>query len=398
MRNIAITIALFLYFLAATAADAQVKLMASDFRISGNSKETRLEMDFDAKPDVLAGYLSGPYRLVLDLPEASFAPKMAQPKSGFLPNSVRGGLIQAGRSRLVIAMNGPFRVSNPIITPSMDGHIFTMSVIVTSTTKDEFSHLMENQMMSTASIAGGKSDRVGGEKQAVDRHFVVVIDPGHGGIDGGAVGIHGVVEKQYTLAFAKEIRDRFKDNKDIRVFLTRDDDRFIALDERVRIGRQLNANLFISIHADTIANPLLRGATIYTLSDEASDDVAHQVAQQENLSDAIGGVDIKVDDKQVADILIELTRRETMQFSITYARSVVSLMQEKVKMINNPQRSAGFRVLRAPDIASILLELGYLSNADDEKQISDPTWRKGVLDVLEKSIVEYAAKRNVALQ
>ena len=385
-------------FFAGTLAFGQEKLIASDLRITGNVHETSLEMDFDGKPEVTSSLLSEPYRLVLDLPETSFSSENTQPKAGGLASSYRSGLMQEGRSRLVIAMNGPFSADAPVVTPSADGRLFTLSVAVKSVSKDDFTKLLENQVFSTASIAGGKGDRVVGDKQDVSGVFTVVLDPGHGGIDGGAVGVHGAIEKQNTLAFAKELRDRFKDNQNIRVFLTREDDRFISLDERVRIGRQQNANLFISIHADTIANPLLRGATVYTLSDKASDDMAHAVAQQENLSDAIGGVDIKVDDKQVADILIDLTRRETMQFSVKYARSVVSLMQDKVRMINHPQRSAGFRVLRAPDVASILLELGYLSNPEDEKEITNPIWRKGVLDVLAKSIEDYASTQKVAAQ
>ena len=297
-------------FFAGTLAFGQEKLIASDLRITGNVHETYLEMDFDGKPEVTSSLLSEPYRLVLDLPETSFSSENTQPKAGGLASSYRSGLMQEGRSRLVIAMNGPFSADAPVVTPSADGRLFTLSVAVKSVSKDDFTKLLENQVFSTASIAGGKGDRVVGDKQDVSGVFTVVLDPGHGGIDGGAVGVHGAIEKQNTLAFAKELRDRFKDNQNIRVFLTREDDRFISLDERVRIGRQLNANLFISIHADTIANPLLRGATVYTLSDKASDDMAHAVAQQENLSDAIGGVDIKVDDKQVADILIDLTRRE----------------------------------------------------------------------------------------
>ncbi len=385
-------------FFTGALAFGQNKLIASDLRITGNANETHLEMDFDSKPEVTLSLLSGPYRLVLDLPETSFSSENVQPKAGGLANSYRSGLMQEGRSRLVVAMNGPFSADAPVITPSTDGKLFTLSVAVKAASKNDFTKVLENQVLTTASIAGGKGDRIAGDKPDVQGVFTVVLDPGHGGIDGGAVGVHGAIEKQKTLAFAKELRDRFKGNQTIRVFLTREDDRFIGLDERVRIGRQLNANLFISIHADTIANPLLRGATVYTLSDKASDDVAHAVAQQENLSDAIGGIDIKVDDKQVADILIDLTRRETMQFSVKYARSVVSLMQDKVRMINHPQRSAGFRVLRAPDVASILVELGYLSNAEDEKEISDPTWRKGVLDVLAKSIEDYASSLKVAAQ
>ncbi len=398
MRLTASLIGIVTCFFMCMSAFAQNGLVASDVRIIGGIRDSRIEIDFNRKPEVTLSVLSAPYRLVLDLPETSFSSHNVQPRAGGLASSFRSGLMQEGRSRLVVAMSGPFVVDTPLVTTSNDGRMFTFSIAVKAVSNDDFAKLLENQTLTTASVSGGKGDRIAGDKQGGPSVFTVVLDPGHGGIDGGAVGVNGAIEKQYTLAFAKELRDRFTGAQNIRVFLTREDDRFIALDERVRIGRQLNANLFISIHADTIANPLLRGATVYTLSDTASDEVAHAVAQQENLSDAIGGVDIKVDDKQVADILIDLTRRETMQFSVKYARSVVSLMQDKVRMINHPHRSAGFRVLRAPDVASILVELGYLSNADDEREISDPAWRKGVLDVLAKSIEDYALTQRVAAQ
>jgi N-acetylmuramoyl-L-alanine amidase len=365
-------------------------------RFVRDAKAMRLEIDFDRQPEVVPSLLAAPYRLVLDMPETLFSLAGDDTPKGGLIASYRYGLIQAGRSRMVFAMNGPFAASSLTIAGSPDGKRHTLSIELKPASAAAFKSVLSNQTLSTSAIAGGKGDRVGqaGSKKA----FTVVIDPGHGGIDGGATGINGAVEKAVTLAFARELKERLRTVPGIRVFLTREDDRFIALDERVRIARQLDASLLVSIHADTIRDKGLRGATVYTLSDKASDEVAHAVAQQENLSDAIGGVEVKIEDQNVADILIDLTRRETMQFSVKFARALVESIQRKAKTINNPQRSAGFRVLKAPDVPSVLVELGYLSNPDDEKSVSDPAWRHGVLDEMAKTIGEYASEQALVRQ
>ncbi len=389
---------IFVVLLPVLAANAQGKSEQSAVkaRFSGDAKAMHLEIDFDKRPEAIPSLLASPYRLVLDMPETLFALDGDNAPAGGLIASYRFGLMQAGRSRMVLAMNGPFSASSPQINSSADGKRHTLSIELKSATAEAFKTALANQIMSTSSVAGGKGDRVGQSK--AEKLFTVVIDPGHGGIDGGATGINGAVEKAVTLAFARELKARLSTVQGVRVFLTRDDDRFIALDERVRIARQLDASLFVSIHADTIRDKTLRGATVYTLSDKASDEVAHAVALQENLSDAIGGVEVKIEDQEVADILIDLTRRETMQFSVKFARALVESIQRKAKTINNPQRSAGFRVLKAPDVPSVLVELGYLSNPDDEKSVSDPVWRHGVLDEMAKAIGEYATQQMLVRQ
>lgn len=375
-------------------AAGTIEQSAMKARFSGDAREMRVEIDFDKAPEATPSLLASPYRLVLDMPETLFSLSGDEAPEKGLISSYRHGLMQAGRSRMVFAVNGPFSATVPQVTASADGKRHTLTVILKTSTPEAFEAAVAIQVLKTSAVAGGKGDRVGQAKEA--RQFTVVIDPGHGGIDGGATGIHGSVEKAVTLAFARELKERIDKIDGVRAFLTRDDDRFIALDERVRIARQLNATLFISIHADTINDKGLRGATVYTLSDKASDEVAHAVAQQENLSDAIGGVESAIEDQQVADILIDLTRRETMQFSVKFARALVESIQRKAKTINNPHRSAGFRVLKAPDVPSVLVELGYLSNPDDEKSVMDPAWRSGILDEMAKAIGDYAAQHPLA--
>jgi N-acetylmuramoyl-L-alanine amidase len=175
--------------------------------------------------------------------------------------------------------------------------------------------------------------------------------------------------------------------------MTRDDDRFLPLDERVRNARQDNADLFISIHADTISIKGIRGATVYTVSDKASDAAAAAVATRENLSDDLAGVEITEANHDVADILVDLIRRETHSFSIRFARSLVGQLSNAIEMINHPHRFAGFRVLRAPDVPSVLIELGYLSNPKDEAELRDPKWRQKAVDSICKAIAQFAAAK-----
>jgi N-acetylmuramoyl-L-alanine amidase len=192
-----------------------------------------------------------------------------------------------------------------------------------------------------------------------------------------------------TLAFAGELVETLNKETGVKAFLTREKDEFLSLPERVQIARQHGANLFISVHADTLKQHDIRGATVYTISDKASDHLAANLAERENLSDEIAGMTLTSEPAEVADILIDLTRRETQAFSVNLARSVVSSFEGQINLINNPHRYAGFRVLQAPDVPSILLELGFLSNKQDEKLLVDPVWRKKVAGLLAGAVRAY---------
>ena len=177
------------------------------------------------------------------------------------------------------------------------------------------------------------------------------------------------------------------------VHMTRTTDEFLRLDDRVRIAREKGADLFISIHADTIRFKDIRGATVYTVSDKASDAEAQALADRENLSDQLSGVDVGTENHEVADILVDLIRRETHTFSIRFARTLVGEMADSVGLINNPHRFAGFKVLKAPDVPSVLVELGYLSNAKDEEQLRNPEWRSKAVTSISNAIAAFAASR-----
>jgi len=229
---------------------------------------------------------------------------------------------------------------------------------------------------------------------------VVVIDPGHGGIDPGAIGKGGTTEKQVVLAFAKQLKRDLDELGALDVFLTREDDVFIPLAERVNIAHHHNADLFISLHADALAEKyarLVRGATIYTLSEQASDEQAQALAAKENRADLIAGMELDETQDEVNMILIDLMRRETKNFSISFGRTMLAKLQGQVPLNKKPLRSADFRVLRAPDIPSVLLELGYLTNPEDEKLLTSGKWRSQVSGHIARAIKAFFNKREVSL-
>jgi N-acetylmuramoyl-L-alanine amidase len=224
---------------------------------------------------------------------------------------------------------------------------------------------------------------------------IVVLDPGHGGIDSGALGRDHVEEKDIVLAFAKVLGDKLRAENRYHIVFTRDDDTFVPLAERVRMARRIGAALFVSIHADTLRgeDPDVRGATVYTLSERASDAEAARVARDENKADAAAGVDDKPDSSDVNDILFDLTRRETRAYSNIFAHTLANYWKVAARLNKNPRRSAGFVVLTAPDVASVLLELGYLSNAKDVSDLTSPQWRDKATDQVAQAIDAYFAAR-----
>jgi N-acetylmuramoyl-L-alanine amidase len=218
-----------------------------------------------------------------------------------------------------------------------------------------------------------------------------VLDPGHGGIDTGTRASGGELEKNIVLEFALMLRDKLEKSGKFRVVMTRTDDTFIELAERVRFARSRKAQLFISIHCDAIArgDGDAQGATVYTLSDTASDAEAARLAEAENRADAIAGVDLSAEPGDIADILIDLAQRETRNFSTHFARATVAELKTTVRMHKNPLKSAGFKVLKAPDVPSVLIELGYVSNRGDLKHLTSDAWRQRFGDAMVQAVGTY---------
>lgn len=332
--------------------------------------------------------LATPNRLVIDLDKVVFAGSGARsgtrpvgPVAGF-----RAGLFVQGRSRIILDLARPALVDRADFV--RQGGVARLVIQIRGTNEARFLEIAQADAakrlalrmptpVSAAPVAGALP--------------LIVLDPGHGGIDPGASGAKGQAEKDVVLAVALSTRDRLNALGKVRVMMTREDDRFVPLGERVAIARTQGAALFVSLHADVIAGePDVRGASVYTLSDRASDAAAERAAEKENRADLVAGLDPDEEARGGIDtILFDLARRETRAFSLLAARDAAGAIRSAASLHKTPMRSARFRVLRAPDVPSILIELGYLSNVEDIAILTDSAAQKRIADQLGEALQRF---------
>ncbi|WP_432444356.1 N-acetylmuramoyl-L-alanine amidase [Rhizobium lusitanum] len=370
----------------AAAADP---LLAYGARIAGDDARTRIVIDMDREPAFTVHYLDNPVRIVVDLPATAFGFPATDLKPTGLFKDIRFGAMDADSARIVLTAKKPVKLVVAKVQADESGKGQRLVLDAEMLPAEQFADLVKKQSWTGEDTAKDVGP-VEPTQKADPNTFLVAVDAGHGGIDAGATGSDGVTqEKDITLAFAKLFADKLNAQPGIKAFLTRDKDQYLSLSERVTIARQNHASLFISLHADTLKQKDIRGATVYTISDKASDRLAGEVADRENNSDRIAGAEAQTQPAAVTDILMDLTRRETQAFSISLAQDVLSSFNGQISMINNPHRHAGFQVLQAPDVPSILLELGFLSNKEDEKLLLDADWRQKVADRLTEAVKQY---------
>ncbi|WP_439925980.1 N-acetylmuramoyl-L-alanine amidase [Nitrobacter sp. JJSN] len=376
--------------------------VASEVRLAGDTKQTRFILDLDKKIDIHAFLLADPYRAVIDIPQVSFrlAPDAGDNGRGLI-KAFRYGLVMPGGSRIVFDLAGPAKIDKAYVLDAANGQPPRLVVELEAVDPAAFNRLLAASSSSERPKDADSPDPVvdatgsTGAAATSDSRPVVVIDPGHGGIDNGTQASTGEMEKNLVLAFAVALRDRIEQDGKYHVVMTRTDDTFIPLAERVRVARNNGAALFVSIHADALPHREgdAQGATIYTLSDKASDAEAERLAEEENKADAIGGVNLTEEPTDVADILIDLAQRETRTFSNRFARLLMSEMKTAARMHKHPLKSAGFKVLKAPDVPSVLVELGYVSNKADLRQMVSDDWRSRTVRSVAKAVEAFLAKR-----
>jgi len=365
--------------------------VATAVRLGGDETRTRFVLDLTRKVDVRPFTLSDPYRVVVDLPQVTFQlpPGVGDHGRGVV-KAFRFGVVMPGGSRIVLDLTRPVRVEKAFVLDPAEGQPARLVLDLAAVDRDSFlrAAAVDNRLPRT-SEAVRKQDR--DTPATRDPRPLIVLDPGHGGIDEGAHGRNGELEKALVLDFALMLRDKLEQTGRYRVVMTRTDDSFVPLAERVRLARARKAQLFISIHCDALArrNGDAQGATIYTLSEQASDEEAARLAEQENRSDAIAGVDLSAEPGEIADILIDLAQRETKAFSTQFARTLVTELRPSVRLTRQPLKSAGFRVLKAPDVPSVLVELGYVSNRADLKQLLSDSWRARAGDAIVQAVHAY---------
>ncbi len=364
--------------------------VAVDARVSVAGGVTRLVVDLSAGTSVEAALTEGPDRLVLDLPEVNFqvdpASGRLDPQGVGLIRAFRFGLFAPGRSRIVVDLGGPAALRRAEVASIAGGAASRLTVELAPTDRPTF-HAAARRPAPDATAPA-----VPVEPPAGDARPVVVIDPGHGGIDPGASGVSGAVEKDVVLQFSSALAAKLSAGDRYRVVMTRRDDSFVSLGDRVRIARDSDAALFISVHADTLSDGSVTGATVYTASDQASDAEAARVAATENQSDAAAGLDeAPKAAADVSDILFDLTRRETRAYAHRFQRTLTGYWAKIARLNHNPERSAGFKVLQAPDVPSVLLELGYLSSGQDVRSLESPDWRAKAVDGVSASVDAFFA-------
>ena len=385
--------------------------IVSDARLAGDAKQTRFVLDLDKPIQFRAFALADPYRVVLDLPQISFKLGAGTGVAGRgLVKAFRYGLVMPGGSRIVFDLTGPAKIAKSYVLEAANGQPPRLVLEFEEVDRTAFVQLLApenrpelrpaiadaNAGAANAGVAQPDASIVTASTQPPDKRPVIVIDPGHGGVDNGTqAGGGDIMEKNLVLGFGLALRDKIEKSGKYRVVMTRTDDTFIPLNERVKIARNESASLFVSIHADALPRGEgdAQGATIYTLADKASDAEAERLADAENKSDAIGGVNLTDEPTEVADILIDLVQRETRTFSNRFARTLMGEMKNTVRMHKHPLKSAGFRVLKAPDVPSVLVELGYVSNKGDLEHLVSENWRNKTVGSMAQAIDAFFAKR-----
>lgn len=379
-----------------------------DARIGVHPDKTRFVLELSQEVPFRVTALADPYRVVVDLPELAW-PGGAVPVPGKgLVVSYRYGLFEPGNLRIVFDTSGPVRVRDSFMLPPQDGRQPRLVLDLERIDRREFDRAYAASVLTP----GGAGSTAVPARPAVlpvaapmvipipppmpprpvpvPEKPLIAIDPGHGGVDPGAVGVGEVYEKTITLAAARELRRHLEATGRYRVVLTRDKDIFVRLRDRVAIAREAGADLFISLHADSIGSTAIRGLSVYTLSDQASDREAEMLAAKENRADAIAGMNLATENDQVASILINLAQRDTMNHSKRFANTALEHLRREVKLLpNKPHRQAGFAVLTAPDVPSVLVEMGYLSSPADANLLNSQAYRERLARSMTRGIDAY---------
>ena len=383
---------LFVAVLAAGVTEAKDELaVAYAGFLAGDENRARLSIDFDRKVTAKLRFATEPMRVVVELPPSAF-------RLGADLDAERSALVGGiafdqsdnDLSRVIIDLDAPIDVVYQSLAPIGSSERRRLIIDFARAEPGVFDRLARASPV----VAPRKPD-VAKPNAAAERPLIV-LDPGHGGLDGGAQGRGRTIEKEVTLDFARTLRAKLLRTGRFRVELTRDGDRYVSLERRVKLAREKAAALMVSVHADSLRQRRIRGATVYTLSETASDEVSTELATEQNRSDLRAGLAAPKLDPGAADILLDLMQRETDNASAHVAVRIVASLGRATRLIGNPNRSADFFVLRAPDVPSVLLELGYLSNREDEKLLSSPKWQAKVADALTAAIVAHFANRATA--
>jgi N-acetylmuramoyl-L-alanine amidase len=368
----------------ASSAGLEVK----DIRVGVYNGTTRFVVDLSDKVEPRVFLLPDPFRVVIDLPEVNFVLLEERIGDGAgLIEQLRYGLFRPGTSRFVLDLNMPSKISKQFLLRPSGTKPWRLVLDIVPTSRANF--------IASMRPSGDIKPRVASKPPAPLNRLqnakpVVVIDAGHGGVDPGAIGVSGAYEKTIALNYSLDVAKRLRATGRYKVVMTRDRDIFLPLRERVRIARAANADLFLSLHANTHPKRSTNGFSVYTLSNRASDKEAAALAALENKSDVIGGVDLDDYSDDVQNILIDFAQAKTNELSVKFARDMlVGEIGQRARLLGRPWRSAGFAVLKAPDVPSVLLELGYISNPKEEKLLFSKAHKEKMSAAIVRAVGAY---------
>jgi N-acetylmuramoyl-L-alanine amidase len=360
-------------------------------RIGEQPDRTRFVVELSDPVQIRTFSLSNPDRVVIDMPAVQWHLSGPPRPTGLSAvKSYRYGLFRPGNSRFVIDLNHPVTVSDPLVLPPEGGYGYRVVIDLFPTSQQKYDQsagwpadlkAREAAAEQLASVEPPPKITHGSQKK------IVVIDPGHGGVDSGTNGVNGMMEKDLVLDEGLRLARALEQTGQYTVHMTRDSDIYIPLRERVNIARSWHADLFISLHADSNPDSSVSGLSIYTLSDSGSDKEAAALARKENQSDVIAGMDLGGENSEVAPILIGLAQRDTINRSTRFAMSALDRLNGATDVLpRDPHRSAAFAVLKAPDVPAVLIELGYLSNPADAHQMASGEWRDRVAGAIAHAV------------
>ncbi len=378
---------------APAAAPAEALPNVMDVRVSATPERARLVIDLAAKTEFALVSLSEPDRLAIDVRAATFSVPT--------PTGVPAGegiiaeydveQVAPDRVRTLLTLSAPAQVQQAYLLDPFENQPARLVVDIIPATAAEFAANVARDIAGSEATAPATaaSTPAGGSELPIETKPLVVIDPGHGGIDSGAETANGIKEKDIVLAFALRLQELLVASGRFDVALTREDDTFLRLEERVALARANKADMFISIHADSFGQPEIRGASVYTRDENATDVLDKVLADNENKTDIIAGFAMPQMAPEVVDILLDLMRREMRHQSFLAAQAIVHQLEPSVELRRFPVRQADFFVLQAPDVPSVLVELGFLSNADDMANLLQGEWQDRTANALARGISTY---------
>lgn len=373
-------------------------------RMHDHGGTTRLVLELTDKSKVTAFQLADPYRLVIDLEESSFpSPDIPTNQAAGLIRSVRAGAFQPGQARVVVDLGGPMVPAHAFMLPPTSATPWRLVFDLAAASPDK-AIIGPDKPIEIAGVSGAIEAAPTAKSAPVqqpsakpkNKKLTIAIDPGHGGMDPGTIGLSGIYEKNLTLMAAQQLKAKLEATGRYRAVLTRTRDASLGLRQRIEIARHAPADAFISLHADSVRDAGVRGLSVYTLSEKASDAEAGMLAESENKSDLIIGMDLGRETQEVRNILIDLAQRESMNLAARMATLLIGELRREVALLRNTHRFAGFAVLKAPDIPSVLVEMGYLSNKQDESSLRKEAYRGKLMSAVVKALDQYFAQVQVA--